>query len=86
MASSKLGDEAYSVNADGSAKSPEAFLQALRADAEKMKLLETEPEALKVVQSGDLQKFQELLKTVYSVCLPRCIKLVSAVSCCYVRC
>ena len=67
MASTKLGDDAYAINSDGSAKSPEAFLQALRADSEKMKLLESEPEALKVVQGDDLQKFQELLKTVYSV-------------------
>lgn len=67
MAASKTVEDPYAIHADGSARDPAAFRQAVRGDEEKMKALQSEPEVLKVVQGDDLQAFQELLKTVYSV-------------------
>jgi len=55
------------LNDDGTAKDPQAFQQALRGDAGKMKALEDEPETLKIVVGDDMHAFQELIKGVYQV-------------------
>jgi hypothetical protein len=55
----------YDLNEDGSAKDPAAFIEALKADPSKMEALEAEPEVAKVVLGGDLNEFQELLKSIY---------------------
>lgn len=67
MATAKSLADPYAIEASGAAKDPRAFLEALRADREKMTALEAEPEVLKVVRGDDLQAFQELLRTVYTV-------------------
>ena len=61
------GDDAYALNEDGSAKDPIAFRKALLEDPAKMESLKEEPEVLEIVQSDDIQAFQELLKSVYQV-------------------
>ena len=57
----------YETNADGSAKNPAAFKQALLADPEKMKALESEPEILKLIRDTMQEGIQDVLKTIYAV-------------------
>lgn len=55
------------MNDDGTAKDPKAFQAALRADAEKMRMIEHDPETKAVVVGDDMHAFQELIKGVYQV-------------------
>ena len=68
-ASEAMADDAFALNADGSAKSPAAFRSALKQDAEKLAALQNEPEVAKGILGEADQEFQELLKSGYRVCL-----------------
>lgn len=58
---------AFAINADGSAKDPVAFKNALLADQVKMEELEKDQKAFEVVKGDDIHKFQDLLKETYKV-------------------
>ena len=57
----------YAINSDGTAKDAAAFRAALQADSGKMTALQADPEVLKVVTSGDMDSFQQVLRTAYAV-------------------
>lgn len=61
----------FAFQDDGTAKDPKAFQQALRADAERMAALESEPEVKRIVLGDDMHAFQEFIKGVYHVCSPQ---------------
>ena len=60
----------FTLNNDGSAKSPAAFQDALKQDAEKMAALQNEPEVAKIVLGENIAAFQDLLRSTYRVSLP----------------
>lgn len=57
----------FAMNDDGTAKDPVAFKEALKADTAKMEALKEEPEILKILESDDINAFQELLRSTYQV-------------------
>ncbi|KAK9823042.1 hypothetical protein WJX81_002597 [Elliptochloris bilobata] len=61
----KMDDGPFAFKDDGTAKDPKAFQQALRADAERMTALDSEPEVKHIVLGDDMHAFQELIKGIY---------------------
>lgn len=55
----------FVLNADGTAKDPVAFREALKADPAKMEALEKEPDVAAIVLGEDVSAFQELIKSIY---------------------
>ena len=62
-----MASDPYAINDDGTPKDAVSFRDALKADSNKMKALEQEPEVLKIVMGDDINAFQELIKSVYVV-------------------
>ncbi|XRB13156.1 hypothetical protein RI054_05g29930 [Pseudoscourfieldia marina] len=54
----------FARNKDGTAKDPKAFQDALKRDAEKLQMIEQDPELAKVLLGDDMDAFQETLKMV----------------------
>eukprot|EP00879_Flechtneria_rotunda_P001765 GHRR01001929.1.p1 GENE.GHRR01001929.1~~GHRR01001929.1.p1 ORF type:complete len:129 (+),score=50.96 GHRR01001929.1:229-615(+) len=59
-------DGPYALNADGSAKDPQAFQAALSDDTQRMEQLNKDPELKGVLLGGDIAAMQELLKAAYT--------------------
>ena len=66
-----MAEGPFAFKDDGTAKDPKAFQQALRADAERMAALDSEPEVKRIVLGDDMHAFQEFIKGVYHVCCSR---------------
>lgn len=60
-------DPALALNADGSARDPEAFRATLRGDPSKLAALEADPELRDALLSGDVADMQALLQAAYKV-------------------
>jgi hypothetical protein len=58
-------DGPLALDAEGRAKDPVAFQQAIKADPAKLAALEKEPETAKIVLGDDMNALQDLLKSVY---------------------
>lgn len=57
----------FALAADGSAKDPAAFQQALRSDAAKMQQLQQTPELQSILLGSDYEAMQKLLRQAYQV-------------------
>ena len=64
-----MAEDPYSTLEDGTPKDPKAYQAAIRADAEKMDMLDEDPEAKAVVLGDDMHAFQELIRGAYQVTL-----------------
>ncbi len=60
-------DAAYDTLDDGTPKDPKAYQAALRADTEKMRMLDEDPETMAIVLGDDMHAFQELIRGAYQV-------------------
>mmetsp|Transcript_25929 Transcript_25929/g.49000 ORF Transcript_25929/g.49000 Transcript_25929/m.49000 type:complete len:131 (-) Transcript_25929:131-523(-) len=60
-------DPRFEVNDDGTAKDPVAFRQALREDAEKLKIIEEDPQLAEALLGDDTNAMQEVLKSVWTM-------------------
>ena len=59
----------YDTLEDGTPKDPKAYQAAIRADAEKMEMLDEDAEAKAIVLGDDMHAFQELIRGAYQVSL-----------------
>lgn len=59
----------YDTLEDGTPKDPKAYQAAIRADIEKMEMLDEDPEAKAIVLGDDMHAFQELIRGAYQVSL-----------------
>ena len=62
-----MAADPYALADDGSARDPDAFRAALRADPARLEALEKEPEVAAIVLGEDVHAFQELIKSVFQV-------------------
>ena len=62
-----MDENHYDTLEDGTPKDPKAYQAAIRADTEKMEMLEEDPEAKAVVLGDDMHAFQELIRGAYQV-------------------
>lgn len=60
-------DPRFEVNDDGTAKDPVAFRQALREDADKLKIIEEDPQLAEALLGDDTNAMQEILKSVWTM-------------------
>ncbi len=62
-----MAQDPYDISEDGTPKDPKAYQAALRADTEKMSMLEEDPHTKKIVLEDDMHAFQELIRGAYQV-------------------
>ena len=62
-----MAHSAFSLNADGTARDPRAFQNALRSDQETMTVLQSDPEVLNVILGEDVPAMQSMLRAAFQV-------------------
>ena len=69
-----MDESHYGTLEDGTPKDPKAYQAAIRADTEKMEMLDDDLEAKAVVLGDDMHAFQELIRGAYQVSLSESVK------------
>jgi hypothetical protein len=62
-----MAQDPYDISDDGTPKDPKAYQAALRADSEKMTMLDEDPDTKGIVLGDDMHAFQELIRGAYQV-------------------
>ena len=62
-----MAQDPYDISDDGTPKDPKAYQAALRADSEKMTMLDQDPDTKAIVLGDDMHAFQELIRGAYQV-------------------
>lgn len=62
-----MAQDPYDVSDDGTPKDPKAYQAALRANSEKMAMLDEDPDTKAIVLGDDMHAFQELIRGAYQV-------------------
>ncbi|KAK3285678.1 hypothetical protein CYMTET_6727 [Cymbomonas tetramitiformis] len=60
-------DPRFEVNEDGTAKDPVAFRAALREDAQKVKIIEEDPQLAAALLGDDTSAMNEVLKSIFEM-------------------
>lgn len=63
----QMAESHYDTLDDGTPKDPKAYQAAIRADTEKMTMLDEDPESKVIVLGDDMHAFQELIRGAYQV-------------------
>ena len=63
----QMAESHYDTLDDGTPKDPKAYQAAIRADTEKMTMLDEDPESKAIVLGDDMHAFQELIRGAYQV-------------------
>ena len=62
-----MAESHYDTLDDGTPKDPKAYQAAIRADTDKMTMLDEDPESKAIVLGDDMHAFQELIRGAYQV-------------------